>query len=124
MNEDKRTGLLNSEEEKFLAVVLDDLFIFKNPVFESLDKSVFRQIIKIADNYGADRIPETWKLDLIPIIGAALKNEKEKVRLLVIDLLNKRIDIPKLDDEQELIIFDSFSKFIAAAIDLYLQKKR
>lgn len=121
---EERKGLLTPEEQNFLAEVLDSLFVFKNTLLEKFDKPVFKMVIKSIDDYGLDRLPETWKLDLIPLISAAMKGEKEEVRLLVVDLLNKRIDIPKLDDYQELLVFDSLSKFIASAIDFYMQKKK
>ncbi len=52
-----------------------------------------------------------------------MDGDKEKVRALAVELLDKKIDIPKISDEQELLIFDSLSRFIVASIDLYLQKK-
>lgn len=118
-----RKGVLTAEQEDYVAEVLDFYFKFKNAVYEKLDGPVFKQLVRAADNMGADRIPEQWKSDLIPIIDAAMLNDANTVRLLAVDLLNKRIDIPKLDDEQELMVFDAFSKFIAAAIDFYMQKK-
>jgi len=120
---EERKGLFTPDEQKFLATVLDFWFKFKNAALEKIDSWVFELIIKGADDYGLDRIPETWKLDLIPIIDAAMQQDKEKVRLLVVDLMNKRINIPKLDDEQEILVFDAFSKFVATAIDFYVQKK-
>lgn len=120
---EERKGLLTAEQESFLADVLDNVFKFKNGFIEKIDGILFKQLVKVADNFGADKIPETWKNEIIPIIDAAILNEKEKVRGLVVDLLNKKIDIPKLDDEQELIVFDSFSRFVAVSIDFFINKK-
>jgi hypothetical protein len=46
----------------------------------------------------------------------------EEVRRLATDLLNKRIDIPSLDEETELVLFDSFTRFAVAVIIWYLEK--
>ena len=121
--EEERKGLLTSQQEEFLANVLDYWFKFGNKILENWDKVVFKYIIRAADNMGADKIPDIWKDSLIPIIDAAIAGKKEDVRLLVVDFANAKIDIPKLDDEQELLVFDSFSKFIATAIDFYIQRK-
>ena len=120
---EKRNGLFTPDEQNFLAEVLDNIFLFKNPLLEKMDKVIFKNLIKVIDDYGLDRIPETWKLGLIPLIRAAIAGEKEKVRQLTVDLLNRKIDVPKLDDYQELMVLDALSKFVATAIDLYIQKK-
>jgi hypothetical protein len=126
MYEETRKGLFTSKEQEFIAAALYFWLQnkIKSAIFRMMGKKIISIFISVVDDYGLDRIPEKWKLDVIPIISAAMDGEKEKVRLLTVDLLNKKIDIPKMDDEQELMIFDSLSKFIATAIDLYLQKRK
>ena len=85
---------------------------------------VTKFVIGALDDYGLDKIPEQWKLDIIPIVSAAMDNEKEKVRSLTADLLNKRIDIPKMDDEQELMVFDALTRLIVSAIDYFINQKK
>ena len=119
-----RKGILTPEQEEFLAKILDDFFKFKNPLIEAFDKMFFKLIIQTADNNGLDKINEEWKYDLIPIVDAAILLNAEEVRRLTTDLLNKKIDIPKVDEETELMVFDSLTRFIAAAIDWYVQKAK
>lgn len=119
-----RKGVFNTEQEEFIAEVLDSAFKFKNPLFETFDKPVFKALIKVGDDTGLDKINVTWKEKLIPIIDAAMAKDVETVRTLVVDLLNEKIDIPKLDEEQELMLFDGFSRFLASAIDYYIQKNK
>ncbi len=119
----ERKGLFTPEQEEFLAEALDSFFKFKNVLYEKFDKAVFKTLIKVADDAGADKINPDWKLKIIPIIDAAILGQAEEVRGYLVDLMNEKVDIPKLDEEQELLIFDSFSKFLAAAIDYYVQKK-
>ncbi|HOI48458.1 MAG TPA: hypothetical protein PK167_04090 [Prolixibacteraceae bacterium] len=119
----ERKGLFTPEQEEFIAEALDFFFKFKNPVIEKFDKTGFKMIVQAADNYGLDKIKPDWKTRIIPIVDAAIKADKEEVRRLVTDLMNEKIDIPNFDEETELMLFDSFTRFIAAAVDFYIQKK-
>jgi hypothetical protein len=119
-------GLLTKKEQEFIAIVLFEWLSNKIKArwFKMFGLLGLKQLIKALDDFGLDQIPENWKLDIIPIVAAANNGEKEKVRLLVVDLMNKKIDIPKLDEAQELMVFDSFSRFIVIAIDYYMQKRQ
>jgi len=117
-----RKGLLLPKHEDFLAEVFDNLVKFKNPILESFDRTFFKLAIQALDNQGLDKIREDWKLDLILIIDQAMEFKVEEVRRLATDLLNKRIDIPSLDEETELVLFDSFTRFAVAVIIWYLEK--
>lgn len=118
-----RKGLFLPEQEDFLAEVLDNFFKFKNPIMESFDKTFFKLLVQTADNQGLDKIPVIWKEDLIPVIDAAILLDVEEVRRLSTDLLNKKIDIPGIDEEAELMVFDSFTRFVVSAINWYIQNK-
>jgi hypothetical protein len=120
---DVRKGVLTPEQEDFLAQVLDDVFKFKNPLIETFDKTVFKSLIKIGDDTQLDKINVTWKVKLIPIVDAAIAKDIENVRVAVTALLNEKIDIPVLDEEQEFLLFDSLTRFIASAIDFYVNKE-
>ena len=117
-----RKGLFLPKHEEFLAEVLDNLVKFKNPLLESFDRTFFKLAIQALDNQALDKISPDWKADLIPIIDQAMEFKVEEVRRLATDLLNKRIDIPSLDEETELVLFDSFTRFAVAAIIWYLEK--
>ncbi len=121
---DERKGLLTSEHEEYLAGVLDYFFTFKNAMLEKFDKLAFKLIIQAGDNNGLHRINPSWKETLIPIIDAALAGDFEAVRQLTTDLLNGKVDLPFADEEIELRMFDSFTRFIAAAIEFYVVKTR
>ena len=120
MNEELRKGLFLPEQEEFLAEVLDKFFKFKNPLIETFDKSFFKILIQTGDNSGLDKISESWKAQIIPIVDAAMTLNVEKTRRLITDFMNARIDIPKIDEDTELVVFDSFSRFIVAAINWYI----
>lgn len=116
-------GIIKPEGEVLIAKALDSFFKFKNPFLEGGDYMFFLFAVKSIDNNGLNKIPPTWKERLIPVVDAALEGKKEEVRRLATDLINEKIDIPKVDEETELILFDSFTKFVAAAIDHYTAKK-
>jgi hypothetical protein len=118
-----RKGIFKPEHEEFLAEVLDKFFVFKNPIVEKFDKTFFKILVQAADNQGLDKLNEQWKADIIPIVDAGMTLQVEEVRSLSTDLLNKRIDLPKIDEETELMVFDAFTRFAVAAIDWYVQKK-
>lgn len=119
---EERKGLLTPEHEDYLAGVLDYFFTFKNAAMEKFDKMVFKLIIQAGDNNGLHRINPSWKETLIPIIDAAMAGDFNAVRQLTTDLLNGKIDLPFADEEIELRMFDSFTRFVAAAIEFYVVK--
>ena len=121
---EERKGLLTPEHEEYLAGVLDYFFKFKNVMMEKFDKMGFKLIIQAGDNNGLHRINPSWKETLIPIIDAAMAGNFESVRQLTTDLLNGKINLPFADEEIELRMFDSFTRFVAAAIEFYVVKTR
>jgi len=119
-----RKGLFTPQHEEFLAGVLDDFFKFKNPLVEKFDRMAFKLMVTTLDNQGLEKINPEIKADIIPLIDAAMGMQVEETRRLATDLLNKRIDIPKIDEETELMVFDAFTKFMVAAVDWYVQKQK
>ena len=119
-----RKGLFTPEHEEFLAGVLDDFFKFKNPLVEKFDRMAFKLMVTTLDNQGLEKINPEIKADIIPLIDASMGMQVEETRRLATDLLNKRIDIPKIDEETELMVFDAFTKFMVAAVDWYVQKQK
>jgi len=81
-------------------------------------------VIKGVDNRFADRINPEWKTPLIPVIDKALEGDIEETRRLVTDLINQKIDIPGIQEDIELMMFDGFTRFAAAAVAWYLERKK
>lgn len=120
---EERKGVMTPKQEELVAKALDYWFKFKNPIIEKFDYQLFLLIVRGADNIGMDKIPNQWKNKLIPLIDAAMDGYVESVRLSVTDLLNEKIDLPKIDDYQELIVFDQFTKFVATVVEYYALNK-
>ena len=91
---------------------------------EKMDGPVALFVIRGVDNRFADRINPAWKTPLIPIIDRALEGEVEQTRQLVTDMMNSKIDIPGGQEDIELMMFDGFTRFAAAAVAWYIERKR
>ena len=121
---EEREGFLTPEQERLLAEALDEFLKFKNAIIEKFDGPVALIVIKGVDNRFADRINPEWKTPLIPIIDKALEGDVEETRRLVTDLINQKIDIPGIQEDIELMMFDGFTRFSVAAVAWYLERKR
>ena len=121
---EERIGFLMPEQEKLLAQALDAFLRFKNGAMEKVDGPVALIVIRGVDNRFGERISPAWKTPLIPIIDAALSGKEETVRQLTTDLMNRKIDIPGVDEEIELMMFDGFTRFAAAAVAWYAEKRK
>ena len=121
---EERKGFLTPEQEELLAKALDEFLKFKNAIIEKFDGPVALIVIKGVDNRFADRINPEWKTPLIPVIDKALEGDVEETRRLVTDLINQKIDIPGIQEDIELMMFDGFTRFAAAAVAWYLERKR
>jgi hypothetical protein len=51
-------GILTKEQENQIAELLDEKILFNNGLLEAIDKTVFKAVISILDDYGADKLNE------------------------------------------------------------------
>jgi hypothetical protein len=121
---EERIGFLTPEQEKLLADALDEFLKFKNPIIEKFDGPVALIVVRGVDNRFADKVNPVWKTPLIPIIDCALAGDIEETRRLVTDLINQKIDIPCIQEDVELMMFDGFTRFAAAAVAWFLKRKK
>lgn len=121
---EERIGFLNPEQEKLLAEAVDEFLKFKNAIMEKVDGPVALFVIRGVDNRFSERVSPAWKTPLIPIIDRALQGDVEQTRQLVTDMMNSKIDIPGVQEEIELMMFDGFTRFAAAAVAWYIERKR
>jgi len=115
-------GILTKDVEKFLANLADDKV--KAGVFEIIDGPAFNYVIKFLDDTYGDKIPDEYKLKLRGLIHTVLieKNIDSAIDDLV-GYLDKLIDIPLLDDEDEDALFKGLAQIIKGLI-LGLAKKK
>lgn len=117
-----RKGLFTPEQESFLAGLLDDVVKFKNPFLEMVDGMVFKVLIQTADNQALDKIPEEWKAELRQLVDAAIAENWNEVRALIVDLAVAKGDFFN-NKEASLLFFDGISRILMAAIDWHMQKR-
>lgn len=120
---EQRVGLFTPAQEEFVAEALDAYFKFKNPLIEAFDKKGFLVLVRAADDIALNKIRPDWKEDLIPIVDSAMSGDIEQTRRYVTDLANKRVDIPNIDEESELMMFDGLTRTIAGAVWYYTKTK-
>ena len=120
----ERKGMLTNEQESFLAGLLDELIQFKNPILESMDKTVFKVLISVIDNNLIERIPEDWQNPLEPILDAAIAGDWEGAADLIVTFANEKIDIPGLDELSEQMIFTAIAQLILGLIMAKVEQAR
>jgi hypothetical protein len=80
--------------------------------------------MQIVVNQFVKCIHPEWKKPLNPILNNALDGDIEETCRLVADLINQKIDIPGIQEEVELMMFNGFTRFAAAVVTWYLERKR
>lgn len=119
-----RKGLFTPEQENFLIEVLTNVIKLKGTFFNMFKRLIIKTLVRGIDDMGFDKINPNWKEKLKPIIDSVLSGNYETSRQYITDLLNEKINFKNTSEETELRLFDSATRFIAAAIDMYIEKKR
>lgn len=84
MADDK--GILTREQENFLAQVLDEKIKFGNKILEAIDRTVFKSIITLVDDYGIDKINEQYKKQGEALAIALIEKNYEDAVIIVWEL--------------------------------------
>jgi hypothetical protein len=123
MSSDK--GILNREQEKAFARLIDDAIKAKGLV-ELFDGYAARAIIVIVD----DELIEKLKLapglkeKLGNLADAALAENVDDAEVIGAAILNMLVDIPGLDEDAEAVMFEGAVKIIVGAVISALKKKK
>jgi len=120
----ERIGLFTPHQEKFLAQALKSAVKAKGKFMKWIMAYAILYIVKGLDNFALDRIGANWKVSLYPIIDTAMAGEYEQCRRYVTDLLSENIDFKRTSQETELRLFDALTRFLAAAIDHFIEQKQ
>lgn len=116
--------ILNDDNRKFLAGVIDDAIEAKG-ILELVDGVAARIILNVVDNFVDNKItvPDEIKLDLNELVEAVKEKDIEAVEEIAATLLDRLIDIPGIDDEGEKILFEGTIKMLVGAIKIWLKKQ-
>lgn len=116
-------GIFTSEQEKYIAEALYNLVNRKRKI-PGFVKWIVRLMVRYIDNKKVESLPDTWKQVLVPIVAAAFAKNYDELQLQVANLLNNKIDIPRIPEQVEQVMFEMFTKTTALAIQKYAEKHR
>jgi hypothetical protein len=109
-------GILTSELESKLAVMLDDA-VKLTGILEAVDGMAFKIVITAIDNNVADKIPEPYKTTIAELLVDILQEQDyEAACNKAAMFLDTLIDIPGLDDPTEAMIFQGIFTVIAGLL--------
>lgn len=126
-----KVGLMTREESNFLAKVIADE-IPVNGVYQMAIKYVLPILFNSIDDRIGDKLPEPWQTyteELITGIYTALQDKvltEEELDVLidkVANVLNAEVNLPLLEENDEVVVFMYLLKFIAAQLKVILKKK-
>lgn len=114
-------GLFTPDQEKLISDALFDLINRKRKIPRFV-KFIIRMIIRKIDDRKLDRLPDHWKQALIPVVDAAFLKDMEALQKQVATVMNNEIDIPRMSEPAEQVMFEMFAKLIALALQKYVFK--
>ena len=126
------SGILNKDQEKFWSdLLLDKLELtgWKG----TLAKLGTPIIIRMIDDNYAEKIPEPWKsyaTQLTTSVYLALQDgevsegELEGITDLIATIIDEKVDLPLLPEEDEIVIFKHLVKLLASFALAALNKKK
>lgn len=103
----EQKGILNPDQEKFLAKLMDEKVKFSNPLIEVVDGVAFKLAITLLDDNLLEKIPADWKNPISPIVDAAIEGRWNEVATAIANLADEKIDVPGIDDLSEKLLFHS-----------------
>ena len=127
-----KVGLLTKEEGKFFAAIIADE-IPVNGVGGLAIKMVLPMVLNGLDDKLGDKIPEPWQSlieDLTTALQIALQDkvitDEEAAEMLdkCAVIINQEIDLPLLEEADELEAFMFLLKFIANQVKIWIKKSR
>jgi len=116
-------GIFTTEQEKKLAVLLDDAIKLKG-VLELIDGVVFKALITLLDDTAIDKLPEKIKSNLSELANAIMNNDVETSEQIATDLINELVNVPKLDEESEGLLIGALVRLIVSSVLKWIEGKK
>lgn len=117
-------GILTSEQEKQLAVIVDEALDLKNKLLELIDGFVFKALISTLDNKVLDKIREDIKSQLAELVDAILEEDLSLAEAICAQIINKLVDVPALEEADEELIFKGAIELIIGAVMKWIKSKK
>ena len=119
-----KKGVLTRIEEKFYGKVIANQIEVKG-IWKPIVNMGVPFFIQTIDNTFGDKIPEPWQTHLEKLTtifyeamkdGVITTEERNHVAHYCVAVMNAEIDIPGIGEENEMVVFLGFWKFISAVI--------
>ena len=116
-------GIFTKDQEKIMAEALDNAIKLKG-LAELLDGYAAKILIQLLD----DNVIEKLKIDpvvkekIAKLADAAFNKDIEACEELVAEIVNTLVDIPGIDEDGELLLFEGAAKLISGALKMYIKK--
>lgn len=112
---------LTDETKDVLVDVLDGLT--KLGILEPLERPAYRIVLNQIDKYADKVVPDEFDELINSAAQLALNEEYEAAAGIVGQILDDLIDLEKVEDTTEALIFVDGLKFIVRQILLYIEKR-
>lgn len=128
----KKEGLATRQEIKFFVDLISENFDF-GFVYNTGIKLILPILIDSIDNKVGDKLPEPWQTyaeDLITSVYEALQDkvlseeEVEEILSNVAKILAAEINVPLMEEADEVMAFEFLLKFIATQIRVAIKNRR
>lgn len=116
-----KKGILTKDREKFLADFLDDHVKTKG-LLEQFDGLIFRGVILLIDDYAIDKLRDEIKDKMTSLVDSLVEKDYDTVALKVAELLDIVINIPKVDDSVEAVIFEQTILYVLNLVKAITKK--
>lgn len=117
-------GKFFSEETKDLIVSVGDDLIKGNAIVEMADGPALRIVVNYLDKLGDKHVPDNFDQPINDCIGLAMSGNFEEAAQMIGETIDKIVDIPKVNEELEKLLFVDGFKFIARSIQVWIEKKK
>ena len=114
------TGILTPDQEKQIAVWLDDLVKLKG-FWELIDGYLFKILITVLDDKLIDKLKADLKVKLSALVDTVIAGQIDQAEVLATDILVGLVQIPGVDSTVEGLIFSAVIQLVVAAILSKLQ---
>jgi hypothetical protein len=116
-------GVLTVEQEKKLSELIDNAVKLKG-LAELLDGYIAKAVLTFIDDKYADQLKEDVKVQLSALIDAVINNDIPLAETLAADVVNKLVDLPGLEEEDEGLIFKGVIEFIVGVVTKWIADKK
>ena len=116
-------GKFFTDETKDLIVdILDNLT--KLGILEVLERPAYKIVLNQVDKYADKVVPDIYDDQINEVVTLALSEQYEEAAEKAGIIIDDLVDLEKVNDDIEKLVFVDGLKFIVRQIQLYIEKKK